>query len=150
EEDADTETMLRIIRLRDIKKKLDLPFTITAEIRCENNRKLINSEDSEDFIVATDLSSMMLAQITEDPRRVSLFNDILDEGGSEIYLKPASDFGLAGSEMGITELRRKLYAFGYILLGIRTDNEAFKMVSDDAPVSIMISEKDRFILIGEE
>ncbi|MBO7697879.1 MAG: hypothetical protein J6S38_02440, partial [Erysipelotrichaceae bacterium] len=36
EEDSDTDTMVRIIRLRNIKKKYDLHFTITAEMRCEN------------------------------------------------------------------------------------------------------------------
>ena len=148
EEDADTETMLRIIRLRDIKRKYDLPFTITAEIRCENNRRLITSEDSEDFVVATDLSSMMLAQITEDPRRVGIFNDILDEEGSEIYLRNASDFGLAGTELSSEELRRKLYACGYILLGLRTRISSFLSVPDESMVSI--GEGDRFIVIGEE
>ncbi len=148
EEDADTETMLRIIRLRDIKRKYDLPFTITAEIRCENNRRLITSEDSEDFVVATDLSSMMLAQITEDPRRVGIFNDILDEEGSEIYLRNASDFGLAGTELSSEELRRKLYACGYILLGLRTSVSSFLAVPDESLISI--GESDRFIVIGNE
>lgn len=148
EEDADTDTMLRIIRIRDIRKKYDLKFTVTAEIRSENNRKLIQSEGSEDFVVATDLSSMMLAQITEDTRRASLFNDILDEEGSEIYLKPISDFEIPEMTLIGRELRRILYSYGYILMGIRREDIPFKTVGADE--SITLSESDRFIVIGEE
>ena len=148
EEDADTETMLRIIRLRDIRKKYDLKYTVTAEIRSENNRKLILSESSEDFVVATDLSSMMLAQITEDTRRVGIFNDILDEEGSEIYLKPSTDFELPEMPIPGGDLRRILYSYGYILMGIRTADVPFKSVGADEAVTI--ADTDRFIVLGEE
>ena len=147
EEDADTETMLRIIRLRNIKKKYDLKFTITAEIRCENNRKLIIQGSTEDFVVASDLSSMMLAQVAEDPRRLSLFNDLLDENGSEVYLRPAAEFGLTGQETTLTALRSELYAYGYILMGLRTKETFFHVMDDESPVTL--SDDDRLILIGE-
>ncbi len=148
EEDADTETMLRIIRIRDIRKKYDLKFTVTAEIRSENNRKLIQSEGSEDFVVATDLSSMMLAQITEDMRRVGIFNDILDEEGSEIYLKPLSDFDIEEMTLSGSELRRIMYSYGYILMGLRRADDPFKAVGGSE--TITLSESDRFIVIGEK
>ena len=128
--------MLRIIRIRDIRKKYDLKFTVTAEIRSENNRKLIQSEGSEDFVVATDLSSMMLAQITEDTRRASLFNDILDEEGSEIYLKPISDFEIPEMTLIGRELRRILYSYGYILMGIRREDIPFKTVGADESITL--------------
>ena len=148
EEDADTETMLRIIRIRDIRKKYELGFTVTAEIRSENNRRLIQSEGSEDFVVATDLSSMMLAQITEDTRRVGLFNDILDEEGSEIYLKPSTDFEFPEMPIPSSELKRILYSYGYMLLGIRTEGDAFVSVPEEALITVL--ESDRLIVLGEE
>ncbi|MBR0481590.1 MAG: hypothetical protein IJJ48_03865, partial [Firmicutes bacterium] len=148
EEDSDTDTMLRIIRLRDIKKKYNLPFTITAEIRCEKNRKLITTESSEDFVVATDLSSMMLAQITEDIRRAGLFNDILDEEGSEVYLKKASDVGLESGEIPFEDLRTACYAYGYILMGLREKSGDFRILSSDSIFTI--GPDDRLIVIGEE
>ncbi len=148
EEDSDTDTMLRIIRLRDIKKKYNLPFTITAEIRCEKNRKLITTESSEDFVVATDLSSMMLAQITEDIRRAGLFNDILDEEGSEVYLKKASDVGLENGEITFEDLRNACYAYGYILMGLREKNGDFRILSSDSIFTV--GPEDRLIVIGEE
>ena len=149
EEDSDTETMLRIIRLRNIKKRYGWSFTITAEMRCENNRDLITMEDSEDFIVATDLSSMMLSQISADVRRAPVFNELLSEEGSEAYLKPASEMGLAGTEMTYKELLKHVYARGGILMGIRTKDVPFKIIAGSV-LPVKITESDRLIMIGKE
>ncbi|MBQ6654497.1 MAG: hypothetical protein IJM79_03120 [Erysipelotrichaceae bacterium] len=149
EEDADTETMLRIIRLRNLKKKNGLSYTITAEMRCESNRDLIAIEDAEDFVVATDLSSMMLAQITTDLRRAEVFTELLDEQGSEAYMKPAADFGVAGMTMSYGELLEKVYASGSILMGIRTAENPFKTIAASAQ-PVQIGENDQLVLLGEE
>ncbi|MBR2668873.1 MAG: hypothetical protein IKE36_03645 [Solobacterium sp.] len=149
EEDSDTETMLRILRLRNIKKKYLLNFTITAEMRCENNRNLITSEEAEDFIVATDLSSMMLAQITADVRRAPVFTELLDEEGSEAYLKSTLEFGLNGVELTYEELLRTVYASGGILMGVRTRKEPFKILANTKG-PITLDETDQLIVIGEE
>ncbi len=149
EEDSDTDTMLRILRLRNIKKKYGLSFTITAEMRLENNRNLITSDDSEDFIVATDLSSMMLAQITADTRRAAVFSELLDEVGSEAYLKPASEMGLVNVEMTYEQLLKRVYASGGILMGIRTKGNPFKILAETTG-PITLSERDQLIVIGEE
>ena len=146
-EEADTETMVRIMRLRSIQQKQHLHFTITAEMRCENNRKLIAEDRTEDFIVASDLSSMLLAQVTEDTKRLSLFNDLLDEHGSEVYLLPASEFELLGETLTARELRKRVYAYGYILIGIRTAQNAFKVLDDNA--KLVFGTEDKLILIGE-
>ncbi|MBP5224705.1 MAG: hypothetical protein J6Z38_03900, partial [Lachnospiraceae bacterium] len=146
-EEADTETMVRIMRLRSIQQKQHLRFTITAEMRCENNRKLIAEDRTEDFIVASDLSSMLLAQVTEDTKRLSLFNDLLDEHGSEVYLLPASEFELLGETLTARELRKRVYAYGYILIGIRTAQNAFKVLDDNA--KLVFGTEDKLILIGE-
>ncbi|MBR5739379.1 MAG: hypothetical protein IKY02_05255, partial [Lachnospiraceae bacterium] len=147
EEEADTEAMVRIMRLRNLKRQCGFEFTITAEIRCENNRRLIMGDDREDFVVATDLAAMMLAQISDDTRRISLFNELLDEGGSEVYLKPASVLKLTGERMSIRELRRRAYQYGYILIGLRTKDEPFRVLDDNSVV--LLGNDDRLILVGE-
>ena len=147
-EDADTGTMMQIMRLRNLKKKLGLRFTITAEMRCENNRKLIAESGAEDIVVASDLSSMLLAQVAEDTRRLELFNDLLDESGCEVYLKPAVDFRFSGAPMTVRELRRHVYAYGYIPMGVRTKENAFQVLDDN--VTLRLEPGDWLVLIGEE
>ena len=148
DEDADTDTIVRIMRLRNLKKKLGLHFTITAEMRCENNRKLISAGGAEELVVASDLSSMLLAQVSEDPRRLGLFNDLLDESGSELYLKPLADFRIIGARMTVRELRRHVYAFGYIPMGIRTREGSFQVLDDN--IVFQPKNGDCLVLLGTE
>ena len=147
-EDADTEVMLRIMKLRDIKKKYCLGFTITAEIRSENNRKLLNYEAGDDFVVATDMSSMILAQISEEPRRNALFSEFLDENGAEIYLKMPEQLGIDITDISFGDLRRQLYSMGYVLLGIKTAEKPFIPYEKDGPAGLKPG--DGLIVIGEE
>ena len=148
EEDADTGTIVQIMRLRNLKKKRNFSFTITAEMRCENNRKLISESGAEDLVVASDLSSMVLAQVAEDPRRLGLFNELLDESGSEVYLKPLADFRITGVRMTVRELRKHIYAYGYIPVGIRTKEGTFQVLDDN--VTFQPKNGDSLVLIGEE
>ena len=146
-EEADTETLLLLMRLRDIKRHTNLPFTITAEMRCENNRKLVDDKYEEDFVVATDLSSMILAQISEDTRRASLFDDLMDEEGSEVYLKKLSELGIEPGKTTAGELRTALYAMSHILVGLQTKDQFFRVLSGNEELTL--TENDRLILIGE-
>ncbi len=148
DEDADTETIMQIMRLRNLKKKLGLRFTITAEMRCENNRKLISESGAEDLVVASDLSSMLLAQIAEDPRRLGLFRDLLDESDSEVYLKPLIDFRISGARMTVRELREHIYDYGYIPMGIRTREGIFQVLDDNLRIQPKVG--DHLVLIGKE
>ena len=147
-EEADTEVMIRIMKLRDVKKKYGLPFSITAEIRSENNRRLIHDESGDDFVVATDMSSMILAQVSEDPQRSILFNELLAEEGTEIYLKTLDELGLTPRETMLHLLRRELYGMGYILLGMRTQGVPFLALS--AECRVILKEGDRLIVLGEQ
>ena len=117
-------------------------------MRCENNRKLIAESGSEDVVVASDMSAMMLAQVAEDPRRLDLFNELLDEQGCEVYLKPLADFGISETKMTVREFRSNIYAYGYTPLGIRTLEGVFQVLDDN--VSIQPKSGDCLVLIGEE
>lgn len=147
-EEADTETLLLLMRLRDIKRHTNLPFTITAEMRCENNRKLVDDKYEEDFVVATDLSSMILAQISEDTLRAGLFDDLMDEAGAEVYLKTLTELGIGAGPVSAGDLKRTLYAMDYILIGIQTKDQIFRVLGG-SEVALSLSEGDRLILIGE-
>ena len=146
-DEADTETLLRLMRLRDIKSRYSLPFTITVEMQRETNRRLVEDEKGEDFVVATDLSSMILAQITEDVRRIGLFTDLLDEEGAEVYLKSIGNLGLVPCKISSPELRDICYAMGYVLIGVRTAEQ--QIVILDEPRDLDLTADDRLILIGE-
>ena len=56
------------------------------------NRELAEGAKIDDFVVSNKLVSLMLAQASENEHLEEIFKDLLDEEGSEICLRPASDY----------------------------------------------------------
>ena len=89
---ADAKTLITLLHLRDIATKKDCHFSIVSEMLDVRNRNLADITRADDFIVSDRLVSLMMAQVAENPRLNLVFQDLFDPEGSEIYLKPASDF----------------------------------------------------------
>ncbi len=117
EEEADMEVIYLLLNLRDIRARLGLEFNITAEMRRERNQNLATDNDRTDFVVASSMSSMILAQLSESPELLDAFREILSNEGSELYLKKASQLGIRG-RCSVRSLRRMALEQGYVLLGI--------------------------------
>ena len=56
------------------------------------NRELAEVTRADDFVVSNKLVSLMLAQASENDKLAAIFDDLLDEEGSEIYMRPAEDY----------------------------------------------------------
>jgi len=69
-------------------------------------------------VVSNKLVSLMLAQASENDMLGAIFDDLLDEEGSEIYMRPAEDYVAPGATVNfytITEAARQRgeVAIGY-------------------------------------
>ena len=90
-----------------------------------------------------------MPQITNDIRRTEVFTELLDEIGSEAYMKSIKDLGLVAKKYTYSELQSSLYAYDYILIGIKKANEKFKVLTNTNDL-IELDENDSIIIIGEE
>jgi len=72
---------------------------LITEVLDSENQELVARTGVKDFIISNRFISMLLAQISEDADIKRVYDDIFQEDGSEIYLKPAS---LYFSEFPIT------------------------------------------------
>ena len=121
EEEADMEVIYLLLNLRDIRARLGLKFNITTEMRRERNQDLAEDNDRTDFVVASSMSSMILAQLSESPELLGAFREILSNEGNEIFLKKASQLGIRG-RFPIRSLRKMALEEGYVLLGTMDEN----------------------------
>ncbi len=64
-------------------------------------------------------------------------------------MKPASDYGVAGSSLTYGELQEKIYSSGSILMGLRTKDDPFKIFTDGSQ-TVQIGENDQLIMLCEE
>lgn len=89
---ADAKTLITLLHLRDIAKIQGTSLNIVSEMMDDKNRQLAEVTDADDFIVSDKLVSLMLAQVSENPRLTEVFESLFSNLGSEICLIPAELF----------------------------------------------------------
>ncbi len=148
EEEADMEVIYLLLNLRDIRSRLGARFNITTEMRRERNQDLVEDNDRTDFVVASSMSSMILAQLSESPELLDAFREILSNEGSEIYLKKASQLGIRG-RYPVRSLRKMAFMQGYVLLGWM-DAERQSFFNPPLDEEVEADEGCTFIVLGEK
>ncbi|MBM65219.1 MAG: hypothetical protein CMH55_03175 [Myxococcales bacterium] len=90
---VDSENIVTLLLLRDIFGQYPEESANTkliTEVLDSQNHHLISNAGVKDVIISNQLVSMILAQISESRGIRDVYDDIFEEDGSEIYLKPAS------------------------------------------------------------
>ncbi len=64
----------------------------------DHNRELAEVTRADDFIVSDRIVGLMLAQASENPRLVEVFDELFSSEGNEIYLRPAELYLVPGAE----------------------------------------------------
>ncbi len=118
---ADARTMITLLHLRDISLRDETPFSIVSEMLDLRNRELMESAKVDDFIVSDHLVSLLTTQLAENPRLETVFTDLFDPEGCEIYLKPVGNYVTTGAPVNFFTVvesarRRNETALGYRLL----------------------------------
>jgi voltage-gated potassium channel Kch len=154
---ADARTLITLLHLRDIAQHLERPFSIVTEMLDVRNRALAEVTRADDFIVSGKLVSLILAQVAENKALNAVFADIFDPEGSEIYLKPATDYvksGVAVSYYTVVEAARQRgeVSIGYRLRAQANDaSKAYGVVVNPVKsTALTFGVDDRIIVIAED
>lgn len=90
---VDSENIVILLLLRSIMQELDTGTKVTkliTEVLESQNQALIAKAGVKDMIISNQLISMVTAQISESPGMKDVYDNLFQEDGSEIYLKPLS------------------------------------------------------------
>jgi voltage-gated potassium channel Kch len=155
-QEADARTLVTLLHLRDIAEKDETPFSIVSEMLDLRNRELAEAAKVDDFIVSEHLVSLMTAQLSEDRDLFPVFTDLFDPEGSEIYLKPVSDYVVTGQPVSFASVveaarRRGETAIGYRLMSEVGDADKAYGVDTNPKKSsaVTFSPEDKVIVIAE-
>ena len=153
---ADAKTLITLLHLRDISDRSGIDFSIASEMLDLRNRALAEVTRADDFIVSDKLISLLLAQISENKELNAVFGDIFDPEGSEIYLKPASNYVALGSPVNFYTLVQTAAERGEVALGYRLAAHAGNAekahgvtVNPKKSADVAFSELDRIIVLAE-
>jgi ion channel POLLUX/CASTOR len=89
---ADTRTLIALLHLRKIAEASGRHISVVSEMIDVRNRELAEVTRADDFVVSNKLVSLMLAQASENEYLSAIFDDLLDEKGSEFYMRPVADY----------------------------------------------------------
>ena len=113
-EEMDAYVISLLIRIRQIlilksekdqelkkSKTMKWPKLITEVMDSENIDIILNS-GVEDFMVSNQFVSQIMAQVSEEPLALDVYDDLFQAEGSELYIKPASYYFEFNGDESIT------------------------------------------------
>jgi hypothetical protein len=156
-QEADAQTLICLLHLRNISEQCGKHFSIVSEMLDVRNQSLAEVARADDFIISDKLISLMLTQFSENKYLKYVFDDFFDAEGSEIYLKPASDYVDIGKSVNFYTVIASAAQFGEVAFGYRIHEHAYKpykffgvVVNPDKSDTVVFSKEDRIIVLAED
>jgi hypothetical protein len=153
---ADSRTLTTLLQLRDMEQKMGDQFSIVSEMADDRNRALAQVTQADDFIVSDKLLTLMMIQVSENPHLSSIFANLFDSAGSEIYLKPAGRYvrpGLPINYQTVVEAARQRgeSAIGYRVAAESLQPPTFGIhLNPDKATPLTIRPGDSVIVLAED
>lgn len=155
-QEADARTLMTLLHLRDIEQKQGESFSVVSEMLDMRNRTLAEVTKVDDFIVSHRLTSLMLTQVSENKELMAVFEDLFNAEGSEIYLKPVSEYVATKQPVNFYTVvesarRRNEIAIGYRLMSYASESAKSYGIKLNPKKTDMIpfNEEDKIIVLAE-
>ncbi len=156
-QEADARTIFTLLHLRDLADHMGHPFTMVSQVLDVRNRELVNVTRADDFVVSDKLNSLMLSQVSENKDLSNVFEDLFRSEGSEVYLKPASDYVELRKPVNFYTVVESARRRGEIAIGCRLlsrfDEDALEqgvIVNPEKSKLITFFEEDKIIVLAED
>lgn len=154
-DEIDARTLMSLLLIRDIQKKAgvtDVP--VLSEIRDPRTKDLAKVAEASDYVVSNEIVSMLISQISENREINSVWGDLFQSEGSEIYLKDCRRYVTPGETVTFYDVMSRARGIEEIALGYKLGDEA-----DNAGVVINPPDKsqplafevgDKIIVLSED
>jgi voltage-gated potassium channel Kch len=151
---TDTRTLVALLHLRKIADAAGVHINVVSEMVDVRNRELAEVTRADDFVVSNKLVSLMLAQASENETLAAIFDDLLDEQGSEIYMRPAEDYVTLERPVNFYTIAAAAVARGEVALGYHRPREGARAdgIVVNPPRSVMLDfvAGDRLIVLARD
>ncbi len=148
-EDADVDTILLLLKLMDIQERKNLDYNLVVELNRESTHNVSPRDDSIDYIVSSNIASLILAQMAENPYLEEVFNELLTNRGNELYSRPIANFNLKDEhDYSCAGLKEIILSYGYTLLGYTHGDEI--VMNPSLKDRIQFGKNDRLIVLGRD
>lgn len=155
-QEADAQTLITLLHLRNISANSPRKMNIVSEMLDMRNRQLADITSADDFIVSDKLLSLLMTQVAENKYLMRVFEDLFDADGSEIYIKPITEYISIGDPVNFYTVLESAARKNEVAIGYRRISEARNanlgygvVVNPKKSDLISFSEKDMVIVLSE-
>lgn len=154
-QEADSVSLITLLHIRDIAKKITYPLSVVSEMLDQRNRALAEVNHADDFIVSNQFISQVVTQVSQNKFLNSVFKDLFDADGAEIYLKLARDYVVLNEPVNYYTIlesakRKGETAIGYHIKNREDESKNGVVVNPLKSDTITFKEWDRIIVVAED
>lgn len=155
-EEADARALMTLLQLRQFRKdnpELGNRMSVLTEVLDIRDVHLARVAGAEDFIVSERITALMLAQLAEVPEREKVFDDLFETWGSEVCMRPISDYAAPQPGLPYGAYVAAAHKEGHLAIGYRSTGARGKDLASaihlDPPKSAPVDLKpdDRLIIV---
>ncbi len=142
-DDADSRTLLTLLAFRHVRQHEDVgPVRMVAELLDQRNAPLAEATGADDFIVSDELTSLMLAQLSERHELSQVFVDLFDRTGCSIELRETLQYG-AHKATSFADIVATASSLGHSAIGYRrtATGEVVVNPAKSAPLSLGVDDE---------
>ncbi len=149
---SDAMTLLKLIHLRDIARKEDRVFNITSELKNITNQRLAKVAEVNDLVVGSNIVNLILTQISENRDLAIVFRELLQQEGSEIYIRNAAHYVKLNQEIDFYTVTEIVKQKNEIALGYKLQRgKSFEIITSPLKSDkLSFSEDDYIIVLAED
>ena len=145
EAEADARVLLTLLQIRGAIGRAGHETNVVAELLDERDVALAQSAGVDEFIVSERLTSLVMAQLSENVGLQPVFEDLLDAEGAEVYLKPLRLYSEGDDDGDFASLVRAAAARGETAIGYRTNGAGTVVLNP--PKSAPVGYEDDVLLV---
>jgi hypothetical protein len=158
-EESDTRAIIALLLLRDFRQRAGIAEQkVCSEILDPKNRELAATTEIRDVVISNVMVSMVLAQVTYEPRIRAVLEDLFQSEGSEVYIKDMSLYVPFGQPTTFEHLVLAARARGESVMGIQVyESDAAKRygfvlnpVGASRTTPFVPKPKDRLVVLAED
>ncbi|MFN4002406.1 CASTOR/POLLUX-related putative ion channel [Microcella sp.] len=116
---ADARTLVTLLHVRAL-RGADTRVKVVTEMLDDRNAEIANLNTADDVIVSDLMASRLLAQVSQTPRLVDVFDQLFAHRGSETYLRPVERYVRLGSPITVATLIEAASRRGETFMGFRS------------------------------
>lgn len=151
-ERKDARILMTLLQLRYLSDTLGYRLNVTSEMLRVENQELAQIARVNDFVISSNITSLIVTQISQTRELKNIFEELLQEEGSEIYVRPAGAYVKTGQKTDFYTACEAAARQREVLIGYRKEDPQtgnIEIVTNPPKAKeLSFGEQDAFIVIA--